>query len=264
MKTSVIFLLLLSFLCGNAGATISFTDSITGVTLNLPDSAVIKESSKVAYKKLSVELPGGAYLSAYSVRNPNDETYTWSYMNDFDKSYGTPFKKEKLSGDVDGWRRIYGFKTADGTPYVRCVTLIRGENYAFYIEENALSVDKLISPELVQNSVFPATVSNSFVEGRRQDAYSNFKDFISGIVLILLGIALRFVRESLSHVSKWAIILLFGTIQFVVDYKIIFVAPIIYFFSGGLILIITYLLLYCPTWDDFFNRLEKNLSKFAD
>lgn len=98
MKAPAIFLLLLSFLCGNAGATISFTDSITGVTLNLPDSAVIKESSKVAYKKLSVELPGGAYLSAYSVRNPKDETYTWSYMNDFDKSYGTSIQKRKIVG----------------------------------------------------------------------------------------------------------------------------------------------------------------------
>lgn len=70
MKAPAIFLLLLSFLCGNAGATISFTDSITGVTLNLPDSAVIKESSKVAYKKLSVELPGGAYLSAIRKTRP--------------------------------------------------------------------------------------------------------------------------------------------------------------------------------------------------
>ena len=90
---------------------------------------------------------------------------------------------------------------------------------------------------------------------------SHFKDYICIIVLVLLGIALRFARESLSHVVKWTIIVLFGIIQLIVDYKISYITLWISICSGVTCSAITYLLLYCPTWDDFFNRLEKIIGK---
>ena len=130
MKSRLIIVLLAIMTWGGTHAAISFTDSITHVTLNLPNNVEITASSTVAYKKLEANLPDGGTLSVYSVVNPKNETYPWSYLNNFDKNYGSPREDVELEGDINGRRRIYDFNTDSGPPlcapsplYVARITL---------------------------------------------------------------------------------------------------------------------------------------------
>lgn len=261
LRLTILLSVLIAYV--NVGAAVSFTDSITGVTMNFPDSVEFKATSSVAYKKLEAAIPGGGYLSVYSVVNPKNEPYSWSYINNFDKSYGTPREKEKLSGNANGWMRIYDFKTDDGTPYVRCVTLVRGGNYAFYIEENAWSPDKLISKELVAGATFPDTIANDKLGGPRRQVMSG-KGIICAIILIVLGILIRFVRNSLNGAVKIAVITLFGVAQTVFSYHWDYMTVWASLITGGCTSFIIYLLLYCPTWDDFWQHMENVFKHVGD
>lgn len=258
---TVILLLLLAGI--HASATVSFTDSITGVTLNLPDSVEITNTSSTAYKKLEASLPAGGYLEVYSVVNPRNEPYTWEYINKFDKPYGVPREKKKLSGNANGWMRIYDSKTDAGTPYVRCISLIRGGNYAFYIVENAWSTDRLISGGLVAGATFPGTITNDKMGGPRRQITS-FKNIIFTIVLIALGVLIRFARNSLNGAVKVIIITLFGVTQAVFSYYWDYMTLWASLCTGGFTSFIMYLLLYCPSWDDFWKHMENVFKHVGD
>lgn len=262
MKHRLIIILLTMMTWGVTHATISFTDSITRVTLNLPDDVEITTSSPVAYKKLEANLPDGGTLSVYSVVNPKNETYSWNYLNNFDESYGIPREDVELNGDVNGRRRIYDFKTEKGTPFVRCVTIIRGVNYALYIQENAWTADKLISPQLVNDSYFPNLVDVEAIGGVRRASFIAI-DYILPIILIALGIILRLIRKSLNEIMKYLAIGLFGVIEAVYLYMFAYFTPFASISCGISISFVTYLLLYCTTWDEFWRHLD-NVVKNID
>lgn len=256
MKSRLIIVLLAIMTWGGTHAAISFTDSITHVTLNLPDNVEITASSTVAYKKLEANLPDGGTLSVYSVVNPKNETYPWSYLNNFDKSYGSPREDVELEGDINGRRRIYDFKTDSGTPFVRSVTLIRGKNYALYIQENAWTDDKLISPQLVNDSEFPNMVDADIIGGERRNSLRTI-DYILPLILIALGIPLRLIRKSLPEIVKYLAIGLLGAIEAVYLYTFAYFTLFAGISCGCFISFVIYLFLYCSTWDEFWQRLEK-------
>lgn len=195
-------------LCAYAQNPAEFTDSLTQVTLKLPEGCkVIRHQG---FHKATVELEKSD-IRIYSMRNDNGKQYTWDQVNSFDskESYGELLKYERTSDKTDGWIRYYTNKTKQGRDYITCVVLVRGKDYAFYMTESAYKEEYLSIPYVLENASFP----KSTAKAKKSKV---FTWFAWGVELFLLLFNLLFFNaiKKMKNATYWIsfILILTGTV----------------------------------------------------
>lgn len=236
----------------------TYHDSSTGVELVLPNDVEIKENKPEEYNKCNIISTEGNSISVYSVVNPKGESYSWEYLDKFDKEFGKPFKKIKLSNGMDGWLRCYNVEASKDKSYIKSVTLIRGKDYAFYMVENSYSNKNLISRYIIDHSKFPNSDPSN--RGPRNSTNPTLPFGIFMTLIAALCFLLWHIRAKLSTTIKVLIILLIVCSTFPIMYW-----PLHYtlfnsignsIFNG----ILLYWVFYSKTSDDVLKHLEKTFS----
>lgn len=134
-----------------------FTDSVTQVSLAFPKGSKIKTFS--SFKKAEVQLKR-SFLMVYSMKSTDGKQFTWKKLNEFDDNarYGTLLRSERIDDSLDAWVRYYS--TPNGkTNSVTAITLVRGNDYAFYMAETAANESLLSTTAILQTAQFPQSVA---------------------------------------------------------------------------------------------------------
>lgn len=142
----------------HAQNTVEFIDSLTKVTLQLPEGCkVIRHQG---FHNATVELEKSD-IKIYSMKSSNGQQYSWDQVNNFDSkdTYGKLLKYERTEDKVDGWVRYYTNKTKQGRDYITCVVLVRGKDYAFYMTESAYKEEYLSIISVLDSASFPKSTA---------------------------------------------------------------------------------------------------------
>lgn len=144
----------------HAQNTVEFIDSLTKVTLQLPEGCkVIRHQG---FHNATVELEKSD-IKIYSMKSSNGQQYSWDQVNNFDSkdAYGKMLRYERTEDKLDGWIRYYTNKTKQGREFVTCVVLVRGHDYAFYLTEAAYKEEFLSIPGILDSADFPKATSKT-------------------------------------------------------------------------------------------------------
>lgn len=264
MRLKIIFLYVSFFIVlsikGQNNEKEVFTDSLTSVQLYFPKYTEFKNVSFKAFKKATAVLEK-SYISIYSMKNPEGEQYSWIRINEFDDKdqYGHLIKSEKIKDVAEGWFRYYQNETKNGKTYITCVTLIRGNIYAFYLVETAYKEEFLSSKKVVTSSVFP----NSKSPDRKRTNTMSDIDWGIFCIILLSGLCFWKVKSTMSDSIKLILVVLSSAI--LVVYLIFYVWLTIWssIFLGFLNGAFWFICLFSKSWSDFFNSLEKTLNKLS-
>lgn len=176
-----------------------FVDSLTKVTLPLPEKSNVTRFA--SFKKAEVDLPK-SYLFIYSMKNEKNEKFSWERINQFDEKekYGTLLRSQRFNEQIEGWVRYY--QTPDKKkPYISCVTLVRGDNYAFYMVEAAYNEADLLTLSILENAIFPH--SKQLVPEK-----DHWILWVALLILFLLPILAFPLLKKLSDGAFWCIAIL--------------------------------------------------------
>ena len=131
-----------------------YTDSLTSITLTLPDSADIEH--KQGFQRARIKLEKSD-IDIYSMKSQNGTQFSWERVNSFDdnRKYGELVRYERMPNGIDGWIRYYSAKDKRGRQYTTCVVLLRGKNYAFYMTESVYNEEDLSITDILETASFP-------------------------------------------------------------------------------------------------------------
>lgn len=131
-----------------------YTDSLTSITLTLPDSADIEH--KQGFQRARIKLEKSD-IDVYSMKSQNGTQFSWERVNSFDnnRKYGELVRYERMPNGIDGWIRYYSAKDKRGRQYTTCVVLLRGKNYAFYMTESVYNEEDLSITDILETASFP-------------------------------------------------------------------------------------------------------------
>lgn len=155
MERKIIYILLLAVgIYAQDVMAYEYTDSLTGITLTLPEGAGIEH--KQGFQRARVEFEK-SYIDIYSMKSQNNTQFSWERVNSFDdnRKYGELARYERMPNGIDGWIRYYSAKDKRGRHYTTCVVLARGENYAFYMTESAYNEEELSIIDILETASFP-------------------------------------------------------------------------------------------------------------
>ena len=160
---------------------VEYVDSLTNVTLKLPQKSVVTRYK--GFHKATIELEK-SYLKIYSMSDEDGKTYTWNQVNNFDANnkYGNLLKYERLGEKMDGWIRYYTSKTKSGRDIVTCVVLVRGKDYAFYMTEAAYTEEQLLMTKILES----ASIPKSTLKTKEIELLSEIVEFILFFANMLL------------------------------------------------------------------------------
>lgn len=237
---------------------VSVTDALSGTVFKFPEGCK-QDSSDVNFEKAMLFTPK-TVVSVYSMPHPDDKTFTWKRINEFDANnkYGTLIKKTKLD-NVDGWIRYYNSTDKQGRQVISCVTLIRGNAYALYLLETAYEVADCVTPAIVASTEFKN------IGGRRieNDGSLTLTFWIVTLITVLLsGVGkLIFGREPSAGIAIMGVITV-----------IAYALGLFFWLHYGIGTTILWLVLTscvwigvitASTWTEFFNFLQKALDKMG-
>ena len=168
MMRFILLPILLMFVCiGNALGSTEFIDTLTQISIKLPDNAKIERLNK--FKKADITLEK-SFLCVYSMKSQSHKQFTWNEVNNFDSknAYGSMLKYERLGETIDGWIRYYSQKAKNGKDIINCIVLVRGKDFAFYITETAYNEQNLQLPQIVKEISFDNAKKKKALSKERQ------------------------------------------------------------------------------------------------
>ncbi len=237
---------------------VSVRDALSGTVFKFPEGCK-QDSSDVNFEKAMILTPK-TVVSIYSMPHPDDKTFTWKRINEFDANnkYGTLIKKTKLE-NADGWIRYYNSTDKRGRQVISCVTLIRGNAYALYLLESAYELADCVTPAIVASTDFKD------IDGKRieNDGSLTMTFWIVTLIAVLLsGLGkLIFGREpSAGIVIMGAVTIvayalgLFFWLNYGIGTTLLwaFITTCVWF---GVVM--------ASTWTEFFDFLQKALDKMG-
>lgn len=263
MKTRIIILCFLIFISlptqGQTNEYKIFTDSLTEVQLFFPSSAKFENISPTSFRK-GIAVMEKSDIIIYSMRNPDEEQYSWSRINEFTQNskYGSHIRDEKINNSAEGWFRYYKNKTKKGRDYVTCVTLIRGNIYALYLVESAYRESDLKSKEVVALSSFPKSKLHHLARKKTL----SINDLIIILAIILSGLCLWKFRRKIN--KTWKVILIVISSLIIVSYLIFFAWFTITLSIGfGVINALFWgACLYSNSWSEFWHKIGEMFKNF--
>lgn len=257
-KLLITLLLVVSGICISYSAVI-FKDSITNVTLSLPEDVILTDVSKVKYKKCDVEAANGNVLSVYSVSNSKGKAYDWDYLKKFDENFGDIISEVKLDKyGLDAVQRKHLKIQDSGKELITLVTMIRGGNYAFYLVESTFLEVSLLTPVIIENSVFPK--KNIGNRGKRHTTEPTLYFTFYMVVIVAICFFLWYRRNRLSGGVKFLIIIGVTCTSFPIMYWLLYYE--LFYSIGSSIFdgILFFWVLYSKTADEFWDKIEKTFS----
>lgn len=194
----LILLLVLLFAVINAAAQEckEYTDSLTGVKLSY--SADYDITLMDGFQKAVISTPK-TDIKIYSKTNKKGKQFSWEEINEFDSknAYGELLRYDRAPNELDGWIRYYSNKTSKGRPYIACVILIRGKDYAFYMTEAAYDEADLSIADMLQTAEFPKSKRESKTAKKR-----------AWIILAILFVAPLLLFKPLKKIPEKALVTL--------------------------------------------------------
>lgn len=262
MKCGIVLILVFIVISINAYAgdnttftELSYTEPISGTTFVFPEAS-LQESSSINFQKAYIKTPH-SYISVWSMPNPEDQMFTWKRINEFDANnrFGVFQKRDKLT-NADGWIRYYSSTDKKGKPYISCLTLVRGNAYALYVLESALSLESCITPEIVSKTEFRE------IKGKR---ISNDGTLTSTYWALMIGAILigGLCKWIFRKGSDWPIVVI-GAVT-VLGYALWLYFGLGYsfwivFWATVIVASVWIAIISSSSWSDFFNFMEKVLN----
>lgn len=190
--------ILSAVLCLHAQNHVVFKDSLTHVTLQLPEGCTVKPQT--GFHRATVVLEK-TDVKIYSMKNEKGQQFTWDQVNNFDSknAYGTLLRYERTADKTDGWIRYYSNKTKQGRDYVTCVVLVRGDDYAFYMTEAAYKEEDLSMPGILDSADFPKATSKT------RTKQFNWFAWILEVILTFFSVIFFKTTKKMSDTLRWIV-----------------------------------------------------------
>lgn len=129
---------------------VEYIEPVSGTIFHF-NEGILNDTSRLDYRKALVQTPK-TWISVWSMPSQDKKTFAWAKINEFDANnrFGSMTYQVKLE-NFDGWMRYYELTVKGVTTYYN-VALIRGNAFALYLTESAVSTDDFTLSELLSKT----------------------------------------------------------------------------------------------------------------